>query len=133
MSDFTDLDRFVSTLTEHRVDVIIVGGVAGSLHGAARATYVLDVVYARGPANLARLVAALDGLQPYLRGAPKGLPFRWDVETLARGLNFTLTTSAGNIDLLGEIAGGGRYEDLLAHTIEVRAFGVTCRCVTLAL
>ena len=131
MSDFTDFARFVLALTEADVDFIIVDGVAGSLHGAARATYDLDIVYARAATNLARLVAALDGLQPYLRGAPKGLPFRWDVETLARGLNFTFTTSAGDIDLLGEIAGGGRYEDLIAHTIEVQAFGVTCRCVTL--
>ena len=131
MSDFTDFARFMSALTDHRVDFIIVGGVAGSLHGAARATYDLDIVYARDPTNLARLVAALDRLQPYLRGAPKGLPFRWDVETLARGLNFTLTTTAGNIDLIGEIAGGGRYEDLLQHTIEVEASGVRCRCVKL--
>ncbi len=28
---------------------------------------------------------------------------RWDAETLARGLNFTLTTDLGRLDLLGEI------------------------------
>ena len=43
----------------------------------------------------------------------------------------TLTTSAGDIDLLGEITGGGAYEDLLPQTIAVEAFGITCRCVTL--
>ena len=32
--------------------------------------------------------------------------------TLTRWLNFTLTTSLGDVDLLGEMAGGGRYEDL---------------------
>jgi len=42
-----------------------------------------------------------------------------------------LTTSVGDIDLLGEITGGGAYENLLPHTIEVEAFGITCRCVTL--
>src|SRR5438094_7801341 len=42
-----------------------------------------------------------------------------------------LTTSLGEIALLGEIAGRGRYEDLVAHATEVEAFGVTCRCVTL--
>jgi predicted nucleotidyltransferase len=67
----------------------------------------------------------------YLRGAPAGLPFRWDTDTLVRGLNFTLTTSAGDIDLLGEVTGGGPYENLLPHTIEVAAFGITCHCVTL--
>lgn len=53
---------------------------------------------------------------PYLRGAPPGLPFRWDVATLERGLNFTLTTDVGDLDAFGEITGGGGYEDLLPHT-----------------
>ncbi|MFY7923071.1 MAG: hypothetical protein ACOVSI_11700, partial [Gemmatimonas sp.] len=75
------------------------------------------------PANLARLVAALGPLNPYLRGAPPGLPFEWSVATLRAGLNFTLTTSAGAIDLLGEITGGGPYEDLLAHTLPITIFG----------
>jgi len=43
------------------------------------------------------------------------LPFRWDVETLTRGLNFTLTTSVGEIDLLGEVIGGGGYENCYRH------------------
>lgn len=40
-------------------------------------------------------------------------------------------SDAGWIDLLGEIAGGGRYEDLLPHTVEIEVFGVRCRCVDL--
>ncbi len=73
---------------------------------------------------------ALAPLSPYLRGAPPGLPFRWDEDTLRRGLNFTLTTSRGDIDLLGEIIGGG-YADLLPHTLEVVVFGMTVRCLGL--
>ena len=68
---------------------------------------------------------------PGLRGAPAGLPFQWCGETLDCRLNLALTTTIGPIDLLGEIAGGGTYEQLLPDTDEVRAFGITCRCVTL--
>jgi hypothetical protein len=82
----------------------------------------LDVSYARTPANLERVVAALAPHDPYLRGAPPGLPFDWSVRTLEQGLNFTLTTRLGAIDLLGEIVGGGRHEDLLPHSTTVRAF-----------
>lgn len=121
----------LSPLVAGGVDFIVIGGVAANLHGAARPTYDFDVVYARDAANLARLVTALEPLRPYLRGAPPGLPFRWDAQTLASGLNFTLTTQAGAIDILGEVTGGGRYEDLLPHTIEVEAFGQTFRCVSL--
>ena len=62
-------------------------------------------MYAREDANLKRLASALDPFAPYLRGAPTGLPVRWDANTFRRGLNFTLTTSIGDIDLLGEIVG----------------------------
>lgn len=65
-------------------------------------------------ASLIRTFATnLVPLKPYLRGAPPGLPFQWDADPLARGLNFTLVTALGDLDLLGEIIGGGRYEDLL--------------------
>lgn len=65
-------------LAKHEVRFIIIGGIAGMAHGAARATYDIDVVYARDAENIRRLVAALQPHQPYLRGAPPGLPFSWD-------------------------------------------------------
>ena len=46
-------------------------------------------------------------------------------------MNFTLTTQLGDIDLLGEIAGGGGYEDLLPHSDRVTIFGVECLCLGL--
>ena len=127
----TDFSTLLRVLDDHDVAYILVGGAAATVHGSARLTLDVDVVYQRTPDNLARLVSALTPYAPGLRGAPTGLPFQWDVETLNRGLNFTLTTTIGAIDLLGEIAGGGTYERLLPDTDEVTAFGVTCRCVTL--
>jgi predicted nucleotidyltransferase len=47
------------------------------------------------------------------------------------GLNFTLTTDLGDFDFLGEVVGGGTYADLLPHTLEIEAFGLRCRFVTL--
>lgn len=119
-------------LVHEEVRFIIIGGVAATVHGSARHTKDLDVIYARDTENVRRLVAALAPYSPYLRGAPPGLPFRWDAPTIAAGLNFTLTTSASDVDFLGEVTGGGRYEDLLPHTIEIEAFGIKARCVTLA-
>ena len=118
-------------LLEGSVEFILVGGVAGNIHGAARATYDVDVVYSRSAANLSRVVAALGPHRPYLRGAPLGLPFSFDVQTLRQGLNFTLTTSLGDIDLLGEIAGGGTYENLLDGSQMISLLGGSCHCVTL--
>src|ERR1051326_7845838 len=86
----------LSSLRAQGVSFVIIGGVAATLHGAARVTFDLDVVYDRSPENLERLVRALAPFQPYLRGAPPGLPFRFDAETLKRGLNFTFTTTEGD-------------------------------------
>src|SRR3989442_7657875 len=63
--------------------------------------------------------------------APPGLPFSWESGTILRGLNFTLTTGAGDIDLLGEITGGGTYQGLVAHTEGIAGFGVERFCLSL--
>ena len=114
------------------MEFIIVGGAAATIHGSARVTQDLELVYARTPENIARLAAALAPHSPYLRGAPPGLPFRWDAETIRRGLNFTLTTTLGDLDLLGEIVGGGGYADLLSHSQVVKVSGSEYRCLGLA-
>jgi len=124
-------EKPLRALAEGGVRFVVVGGLAAAAHGAARATYDVDVVYERTGGNLARLASALAPLCPYLRGAPPGLPFRWDVATLERGLNFTLTTDGGDLDLLGEIVGGGRYEDLVPHSFETEMLGVTLLCLGL--
>lgn len=128
MTDFPSVFR---TLSAADVDYVIVGGLAATVHGSARLTLDVDLVYSRTPENIARLVAALRPHAPYLRGAPPGLPFDWSVDTVRAGLNFTLTTSIGDVDLLGEIVGGGDYAALLPHTEEVDLFGFRCRCLDL--
>jgi hypothetical protein len=119
----TQLEKLLAALQRGGVEFIIVGGVAARAHGSSRLTDDLDICYARNAANLARIVKALTPLKPYLRGAPPGLPFDWSADTLRAGLNFTLTTTAGSLDLLGEIIGGGGYEDLSPHTLTIKIFG----------
>ncbi|HEX6738843.1 MAG TPA: hypothetical protein VF310_11245 [Vicinamibacteria bacterium] len=127
----TDFGRLLRVLVEGQVDFIVIGGVAAAVHGSARNTQDLDVVYSRQLENLKRLVAALKPLSPYLRGAPPGLPFAWAEETLRRGLNFTLTTSLGAFDILGEASGAGGYAELLPHVIRAKAFELEFPCLGL--
>lgn len=127
----TDFNALLRLLTENEVEFIIVGGAAATAHGSARLTFDLDVVYKRSNDNIARIVNALRPIKPYLRGAPAGLPFDWSVETIAKGLNFTLITTLGPLDLLGEIVGGGDYKQLFRETIEIEVAGVNCLCLNL--
>lgn len=125
------LEEVLRLLKPQAVRFIVIGGWAAIIHGNARSTNDVDLVYARDADNVRRLVAALKPWNPYLRGVPPGLPFRWDEATVHAGLNFTLTTDRGDVDLLGEVSGGGSYEQLLPFTQEATAFGVTCQVVTL--
>jgi len=127
----TDFEAALTVLNSNQVDFIVVGGIAATLHGSAQITQDLDLVYARTRSNIERLAKAFKPLAPYLRGAPPGLPFLWDERTIRNGLNFTLTTSLGDIDLLGEVVGGGTYVDLLPHTMLVEGFGLQFHIVTL--
>jgi predicted nucleotidyltransferase len=126
-----DLASVVEVLADAGVEVILIGGLAAQAHGASRLTQDVDFIYRRTRDNVQRLVDALSPHQPYLRGAPPGLPFRFDVSTVMRGLNFTLTTSVGDVDLLGEMVGGGTYEQVEAHTVELSVFGRRLRVLDL--
>jgi hypothetical protein len=126
----TDNAAVLRALVAEGVEFIVIGGVAATIHGLARLTLDIDFVYARNVENLGRLVKALSPFNPYPRGAPPGLPFRWDIETLKRGLNFTLATAIGSLDLLGEAAGDGTYERLLPHVEHRHAYGVECAVVS---
>jgi len=127
----TDFRGLITLLANRSVEFIIVGGAAAIAHGSARLTEDLDIVYKRTPENIAHLVRALAPYKPYLRGAPPGLPFSWNEYVVSSGLNFTLITTLGPLDLWGEIAGGGGYEQLLPHSIFIQLYGVESRCLSL--
>jgi hypothetical protein len=126
-----NFSELLPLLINHEVHFIVVGGGAAIAHGSARLTSDIDVVYSRKADNIRRLCEALRDHKPYLRGAPPGLPFQFDERTIQAGLNFTLTTGLGDLDLLGEVTGGGTYEELLPFSESLSVFGVQCRFVTL--
>jgi len=127
----TDFRGLVAALVDGRVRFIIVGGAAATAHGSARLTNDLDIVYDRSDENIRCLAEALAPYHPYLRGSPEGLPFVLDVATIRAGLNFTLNTSIGAIDIFGEIVGGGPYERLERQCVPLTLFGHRCLVLSL--
>lgn len=117
-----DFEKALTVLADAEVRFVIIGGLAVTIHGSSYVTYDLDFCYARDAENLSRLVQALQPYNPRLRGAPTGLPFRFDEQTLKSGLNFTLTTELGDLDLLGEVIGIGDYAAALAASVLVELF-----------
>src|SRR6266498_439834 len=65
-----DLLRVLEVLARHRVQYLVIGGVAVQVHGHRRTTKDLDLVPSPEPDNIARLAAALEELQAQVRGTP---------------------------------------------------------------
>jgi len=105
---------------------------AAIVHGSARVTYDIDVLYNREADNLGRLASSLAPFFPYPRGAPKGLPFEWSKNKLQHGCNFTLVTTLGDINLLGLVPGNGTYETILPNSQPITLAGSTFPVVSLS-
>lgn len=128
MKDWSDLEsvRLLGTLVTHGVDFVVVGGIAVVLHGSARVTKDLDIVYAPEAPNLEALGKALGELEASLVGIEEKVPFVPDARTLARTSILTLETAAGRLDLLREPSGAPDYAELRdrAEEYDVGSFRV---------
>jgi hypothetical protein len=115
----------LDALVDNGVKFIMIGGQAGRAWGSPLITEDFDAVYARDRKNVTRLVAALRELDAKLRapGVEEGLPFQLDETTIERGFNFTFSTNAGDLDLLGLPAGVDGYDELAPNTVEMELHG----------
>jgi predicted nucleotidyltransferase len=124
-------EDFVKILNAAGVEYVVIGGVAMIAQGSAYVTFDFDACYRRSKENIQKLCRALQPLHVRLRGAPADLPFRFDEKTVQKGLNFTLSTDLGDIDLLGEVPGLGFYDAVVAAS-EVRKVAASeCRILSL--
>lgn len=121
----------LKALRDAGVEFVVIGGAALVAHGSAQATQDLDICYERTRENIRRLVSALAPFHPRLRGAPSDLPFLFDEGTIERGLNFTLTTDLGDLDLFGDVAGLGPYSAVRAGSETMQVYGENCQILSL--
>lgn len=126
-----EFEPALKSLTKENVDFVVVGGLAISAHSSGYITTDLDFCYLRTRENLKKIVAALAPFTPRFRNFPEELPFVWDERTLQGGTNFTLVTSIGDIDLLGEVAGVGNYEAVKKESVVETIYGCEVRILTI--
>ena len=107
----------IHTLIEHKVDFVVVGGLAAMSHGSAYPSFDLGVTHARDRANLERFAHALRDLSATLRGAPPDVPFQLDAESLEAGAHFTFVTRFGAFDVLDRPDGAPAYAELKASAV----------------
>jgi hypothetical protein len=107
--------EILKVLTRHNVDFIIVGGVSAVLHGAPVTTFDLDVLHARNPENIVRLLSALEELDAVYRIQPERRLRPAESHLLSSGHQLLLT-KFGPLDVLGMIGKSRTWEDLREHT-----------------
>ena len=125
------LAEILLALDREQVAFGVIGGVAATIHGSSRATFDLDLCYRRTRENYRALVRAIAPLNPRLRTIGAPVAFIWDESTLRNGLNFTLETDLGDLDLLGEVPGVGDFEIISSTAETAEIFGLTCRIISL--
>ncbi len=109
--------HILEVLTRHRVEFVVVGGVAAVLHGAPVTTFDLDALIRVESRNADRLLAALGELDARFREHRQILrPTREDI--LAGG-HLLLLTNAGPFDVLGFIGKNSRYDDLRQQSVRL--------------
>lgn len=123
------LGDILITLAQHRVEFVVVGGMAGALQGAPVQTFDIDIVYARDEANIMRLLGALRELDAVFRTDARGL--RPDESHLRSPGHKLLRTTHGALDVLGTIEEETGYEDLIPDSVELEVVGVVIRVITL--
>jgi hypothetical protein len=120
----------IEALARYDVDYILIGGAASTLHGAPTVTTDIDVVPARDPANLQRLIECLTSLDArrVTEGTEHAEPpsvdrLRYRIEQF--------DSPSGGIDVIFEAKRIGGYERLSSAAETLNVAGVTLRLAAL--
>ena len=121
----TSLD-LLKRLSDEKVTFVIVGGMAGVVHGSAIVTEDLDLCIPFEPENLSRILSALRDLHPCWRMRPDQPSLTNDASKLVNFKNLYLATDWGQVDFLSEITGVGSYAEVAQHAITIDLAGCSC-------
>lgn len=113
------------------VRFVVIGGMAGQLHGSSRLTNDVDICYDTTPDNLAVLATLLQRWHAYPRDIESGLPFIIDSHALHSVESLTLTTAEGNLDIFARVPGVGRYAEAVVHSRAFELDGFSVPTLTL--
>lgn len=113
-----DAERIFAALAKHRVDYVLVGGLAVQTHGHVRTTIDVDVYPRPERANLERLADALNALDAsVLNAGARGAKI--DAALLPRATLWQFATRHGAVDVLHDAPGAPPYDELRARALEI--------------
>jgi hypothetical protein len=107
----------LTRLKDSGLDFVVIGGVCVVFHGAALATFDLDICCAFNMENVLKIESALKDFHPAHRLTPNKLPLEMTRSAFGDLKNLYLQTDLGKIDCLGEVAGIGNFDAVKKQSI----------------
>lgn len=122
--------RLLRELSRRDIEYVVVGGMAGVLHGAPVVTADVDIVHCRSDENVAKLLTLLTDLNATFRTDSRGL--KPNASHLQGHGHVLLVTTLGPLDVLCEVS-EENYETLIEDSVEMNlGEGLRCQVVNLA-
>ena len=118
-----EFEKLIRSLDENEVRFVIVGGIAMVLHGSDYSTVDSDFAVADDSEVTEPLVRALAGFNPRPTHFSPGTPFVWDARSIF-GAVISLSTDAGDVDLLRVLPGVDSFDGLMDRSVVRRIFGM---------
>lgn len=104
-------------LRDSGLEFVVIGGVCVVYHGAALATFDLDICCPFGEENVRRIESAVKDMNPVHRLTANKLPLEMTRNSFGDLKNLYLQTDLGKLDCLGEVAGIGSFESVIKQSV----------------
>lgn len=126
-----NLNQLLQFLLENKLDFVLVGGLAGVVHGSAQVTQDLDICLLAKASVVEELRRILAPLHPMHRMTPQRLSFLTEPRDISSIKNIYLDTDLGPLDILSDIKGVGDFERVKSKAISAHIFGFSCNVISL--
>lgn len=113
-----DAERIFEVLDSHKVEYVVVGGIAVQAHGHVRMTNDIDLMPSPTPENLERLAAALIDLDARVLN-PGSETLEIDARMLPCAALWQFATRYGDIDVLHEAPGADPFPKLRQRALVI--------------
>ena len=99
------------------LELVVIGGVCAVYHGAALATFDLDICCRFNEDNVKKIESAVRDLHPVHYLTANKLPLEMTRTVFGDLKNLYLQTDLGKLDCLGEVSGIGGYDEALKRSV----------------
>jgi len=122
--------ELLKRLVEAKLDFVVVGGVAATLHGVAEPTRDLDVCIRLSAESWHRVASVIGPLHPRFALTPDLRPITTELSKLDQYRNLYVLTDLGRLDFLGEVPPVGDIDHVALHAVAMKLDDLTVRVIS---